>query len=280
MEKHKKDIQELPFSLRAQECVRTRAGARILVWVLEKKSRDIIVTPPDPRAFFDRLGWFLIGEGLEEYVWRYLKLVEQQGNENRPDTTPLHLLGGLSDAHWRWSRKLSAEPSLLCFKKAIETCPLRSRDRGGSLIGITTSIVRVIEHQECPPYDDGLFACFVDNMYRSILPILLAARMPRPRRPDPRPFLRALRQDPWQYQNIWKAKSAATRAFGTDLMRLSYILHHEGLVDDVVWLDSLVESRIPVVWSKKADIWRGMDNNRKLDFVRQQSKARPTKSTD
>lgn len=275
------------MSMRKKECARLKAGSSVFAWILSQKRVILNSIFYDNRALGATLCWFIIGEGLEEYIWKYLKLIDRQeskvyrdpragkyGVRSSLDFAHL-LLGGLSDACFQWSEPRSPLPSLLCFKRAFEEFPARSKDHGGlKFIGIIISIRRILERVECPPYDEDLFDLIANNLHLCHGPEVADRKdtvlsLYHPTRPDAEPFLQTMRQDRWGFSgDLRTRKTSGVLAVASNSIRASYILHHQGRSQDAAWLDSLVETKVPLVWPVRKKIWREIDNDRKLDLVR------------
>ncbi|KAF2166690.1 hypothetical protein M409DRAFT_55007 [Zasmidium cellare ATCC 36951] len=232
-------------------------------------------------ALGELLCWHIIGEGLEEYIWRYLALQNQQQHSSsvlKPNSL-VHterLLADTASAHFEWTGRKCAEPSLRVLERAINTFPVQQRRADGiCYVALEMVIKRIILDRTLQPYPGQFFDLFIDLRRLTIARIVREQEISRlmlwhPTTPDAEPMLRYVQGDLSELSTIWRASMPALNAFGSDLFRASYILEKQGRTEGAAWLNFMVESRVPAVWHKRIEVWKQFDNDPKLDCIRKQ----------
>lgn len=74
------EIEARPFPKRRQACIDTRAGGRVLAWLLRKRD-ELSPEIYRDRTFSASLMWFAIGQGVEEIVWDWIRIEIGQGHQ-------------------------------------------------------------------------------------------------------------------------------------------------------------------------------------------------------
>lgn len=279
LEKAKEELLGATLTDRRAECKSLQLGGKTLLWLRKKKEETGSNTVLEAH-FADTLCWFLLAEDSEDYVWEWIhaEITMLDGRRYGANMDwSLRLLAGLSKAHWLCTENGSPDPSILCFKRAIETLP---RDRSGRLVplqGLWTTINRMIYCKACPVHSSELFDYFVDQTHlahdRKGPTRQKEARLElfRPSEPKAWALLQWLEEGGLQSSKILSSRAPRRNSLGSDLLRACYILKHQGHTAQAERLLSMTKANFPVVCSPRvyAQIMRDMENDRRLDGIRQ-----------
>ncbi|KAF2208092.1 hypothetical protein CERZMDRAFT_101789 [Cercospora zeae-maydis SCOH1-5] len=267
------DIQKRPLSERGPDDEARQVGGRVLLWL---RSQDMNVRDQLSlnHRFVGCISYFLVVEGREEFVWSWL--LHELSNEK------LHCFPSGRHA-WvaaimKAQRKVSGTVDL----------PLRTLQRalngfqGPYLRDVVMAAARVaqmmIQDTTLAPYDPTLAEAVLSAIERAFLPGS-AARKRRiaemmlfhPTHPNARLFLDAA---PAHLEVVMKTnRDAIIDAFGSNAMRAAYILRLQSADEKANWLEDLLRSRIPKVWSARSIALFHLNHDPKLEGLRRSYKG-------
>ena len=191
----KHEMQGLPLllSLRREASAAHHIGGRVLHWLWSQPMsiRDDLSMN---RVFVDSLCYFLVAEGREDFVFKWLKL--ELANEKRHvRVSQRHLwLPGLMVAQREWTD--SVVPSLTSLQRAL--VDFRGKHFPDLTLAANVAAMRMFMSHTIPPYPPELFDAFLSvnlasgprhiNIWREA-----EARLFHPTSPDAKPILHLLR---------------------------------------------------------------------------------------
>ncbi|CAK1360643.1 hypothetical protein CB0940_06658 [Cercospora beticola] len=273
----KNDLQIKPLSQRGSDSEAGHVGGRVLHWLWgqDMNVRDELSLD---RIFVERLSYFLVAEGREEFLWKWL-LHELATTKRRVNKPGRHLwVPGIMNAQREFFD--SVVPPLRTLHRALE-------DFSGRRLWPMTFAAAVagqimITSNNVPPYDPALFTVVLRaNEAGKKGPVLrytqAAAMLFHPTQPNARFFLNETSE--YLKLGINTARDAAQNAFAAHVLRAAYIFRLQNNAKDAAWLEAIVKTRFPVVWAaREKKRLTELETDPKLEVLRRQytGQAPPT----
>lgn len=269
-------LQPLDLPTRRSMCLELQAGGKALKWLWDNHPPGDESPYRDP-DLGDALCWFIIPEGLEDYIWQWFQIEARAANDGgRKALSPMSskgmkwaqvLFGRLIAAHLAWSPDGTADNAIKCFIAADEMFPW---DGGGISAGpgfetratlgflqAALGITKHIHRSSSPPGSDELFDAFHRSVVRTWGPAYRledSAKLAlfHPSKPDPWPLYNMLKADNTDLLGKYvDARTIARHRFFNDVFRAAYILHMQGASEEAGWLESFVEEKDPHIYDNK-----------------------------
>ncbi|PPJ51465.1 hypothetical protein CBER1_09219 [Cercospora berteroae] len=272
----KNDIQIKPVSQRGSDSEAGHVGGRVPQWLWgqDMNVRDELSLN---RIFVERLSYFLVAEGREEFLWKWL--IHEWATEKRRVNEPArHLwVAGIMNAQREFFD--SIVPPLRTLQRALEDFsgrrlwPMTFAAAVAGQIMVTSNTV--------PPYDPALFTVVLRaNEAGKKRPVLkytqAAAMLFHPTQPNARFFLNEASE--YLKLGINTARDAAQHAFAAYALRAAYIFRLKNNAKDAAWLEAIVITRFPVVSAARQKKLTEVTTDPKLEVLRRQytGQAPPT----
>lgn len=107
---HRANIEALPFGKRRKACLELNTGRQVLYWVMGQQN-GMPADVDDKRRFWNHgfcpnLMWHIIGEGLEEAIFDWIRIVSKQ--DTRSFALESNLLGSLGESQRLQFRRVAS----------------------------------------------------------------------------------------------------------------------------------------------------------------------------
>ncbi|KXS95596.1 hypothetical protein AC578_10108 [Pseudocercospora eumusae] len=281
LEHLKAQLMPLPMGVRREAAAKTDAGRKILLWLWTEYGSD-------PGAFLHtgqaRIGpdlcWFLLAQGLEEYLWEWIKgeipaaadltSVSDFDSEYQRLCWVSPLLACLVEAHYDWAEDASLDAAMKAFGRARELFKIYG-ERGNEFVKIPSWILFRLVRADIT-CDASLYDNLIDYHHQmkksDSRPFLWKFQLGmlalyHPSNPDPRPFLTWSRGC-----RVSNMRTKAGASIASYMLMAAYVLRHQSRADEASKLESFVEKYSPVVWQKRRTILTILDARESFREIR------------
>lgn len=285
LEHTRASLKHLSLPEMRHRCEQIGVGGRILHWLWDNHHRGNNSIYTD-KTFSDNLLWFLVPEGLEEFIWKWIEAdaaaaeAHMSRDQSRIKTTlnwTKQVLGALAAAHIYWAPNHLLDDALRSFQRGML---ITGGDPHHTVIltGSGVMISKALRRATSPPCDAQLFEYFqrcIDTWEtRAGMKEHPQARLAlyHPSKPNAQPLLRMTKSQPDDLERMLESKSVpAANSISMELLRAAYVLRLQGAAEDAGWMETIVSARNSFVWDARGKILAELDADPKLQPLRKGS---------